>query len=233
MTLLAEAPWRRAGLREAVTSFLDAAEAAGEIEPCDFKGMAGGLYTDYLAGVVSYWLADTSGVRRHCTVGGPVAGRAGADPAQRPHQPRAAARRLRAARSQMARLAQHGSGLLGMLQMAQQGHAAAPAAATAPTAAPGRDRPRNAQTARHGRTAALPPRKRRPHDIPATVKSIAIPPGTAIHAAMPGAQFFDAYEVADPIRPARRSDLAGRGGPRRAGRSSSWRCATGWCAWWA
>ena len=36
----------------------------------------------------------------------------------------------------------------------------------------------------------------------ATVKSIAIPPGTAIHAAMPGAQFFDAYEVADP-RPAR------------------------------
>ena len=37
---------------------------------------------------------------------------------------------------------------------------------------------------------------------PATVKSIAIPPGTAIHAAMPGAQFFDAYEVADP-HPAR------------------------------
>ena len=36
----------------------------------------------------------------------------------------------------------------------------------------------------------------------ATVKSIAIPPGTAIHAAMPGAQFFDAYEVADP-HPAR------------------------------
>ena len=32
---------------------------------------------------------------------------------------------------------------------------------------------------------------------PATVKSIAIPPGTAIHAALPGAQFFDAYEVAD------------------------------------
>ena len=37
---------------------------------------------------------------------------------------------------------------------------------------------------------------------PTTVRSIAIPPGTAIHAAMPGAQFFDAYEVADP-HPAR------------------------------
>lgn len=37
---------------------------------------------------------------------------------------------------------------------------------------------------------------------PTTVRSIGIPPGTAIHAAMPGAQFFDAYEVADP-RPAR------------------------------
>ena len=37
---------------------------------------------------------------------------------------------------------------------------------------------------------------------PATVRSIGIPPGTAIHAALPGAHFFDAYEVADP-HPAR------------------------------
>ncbi len=57
---LAEPLAARQSLREAVSSFLEAAEASGEIEPCDFKGMAGGLYTDYLAGVVAYWLADTS-----------------------------------------------------------------------------------------------------------------------------------------------------------------------------
>ena len=60
LSMLAEPLAARQSLREAVASFLEAAEASGEIEPCDFKGMAGGLYTDYLAGVVTYWLADTS-----------------------------------------------------------------------------------------------------------------------------------------------------------------------------
>lgn len=46
---------------------------------------------------------------------------------------------------------------------------------------------------------------------PATVQSIHIPPGTAIHAALPGAQFFDAYEVADshPTRTALQAWLDG------------------------
>ncbi|WP_298214822.1 DUF2867 domain-containing protein [Acidovorax sp.] len=35
-----------------------------------------------------------------------------------------------------------------------------------------------------------------------TVREIQVPTGTAIHATLPGAQFFDAYEVADP-HPAR------------------------------
>lgn len=35
-----------------------------------------------------------------------------------------------------------------------------------------------------------------------TVREIQVPAGTAIHATLPGAQFFDAYEVADP-HPAR------------------------------
>ena len=35
-----------------------------------------------------------------------------------------------------------------------------------------------------------------------TVREIRVPTGTAIHATLPGAQFFDAYEVADP-HPAR------------------------------
>jgi hypothetical protein len=60
LSMLAEPLAARKSLRDAVASFLEAAEASGEIEPCDFKGLAGSLYTDYLAGVVSYWLADTS-----------------------------------------------------------------------------------------------------------------------------------------------------------------------------
>lgn len=136
LTLLAEPLAARQALREAVSSFLEAAEATGEIEPCDFKGMAGGLYTDYLAGVVAYWLADTSEefadttqlvdlslgvlaqtlrsglVNRVLQLGGFVL------------------------RSQMARLAQHGSSLLGVLHMARQAMDSAPRTAAAPTAPP-------------------------------------------------------------------------------------------------
>lgn len=163
LTLLAEPLAARQALREAVSSFLEAAEAAGEIEPCDFKGMAGGLYTDYLAGVVSYWLADTSDefadtaqlvdlslgvlvqtlrsglINRVLQLGGFVL------------------------RSQMARLAQHGSGLLGMLHMAQQAMGSPPRTATAPAA------PTQATTARAtrkprataGTAAPATPRKKK------------------------------------------------------------------------
>ncbi|MCO5109282.1 MAG: TetR/AcrR family transcriptional regulator [Burkholderiaceae bacterium] len=120
LSMLAEPLAARQGLRETVTSFLEAAEAAGEIEPCDFKNLAGGLYTDYLVGVVAYWLADISDefadttqlvdlslgvlvqtlrsglINRALQLGGFVL------------------------RSQVARMAQHGSGLLGMLQLARQ-----------------------------------------------------------------------------------------------------------------
>ena len=128
LSMLAEPLAARQSLREAVSSFLEAAEASGEIKPCDFKGMAGGLYTDYLAGVVVYWLADTSDefadttqlvdlslgvlvqalrgglVNRVLELGGFVL------------------------RSQMARMVQHGSGLMDMLQLAKQAMASAPAA---------------------------------------------------------------------------------------------------------
>ena len=165
LTMLAEPLAARQALREAVASFLEAAEAAGEIEPCDFKGMAGGLYTDYLAGVVSYWLADTSDefadttqlvdlslgllvqtlrsglVSRVLQLGGFVL------------------------RSQMARLAQHGSGLLGMLHMARQAMGDMPR----PTEAPGPMRkaaappaaPRAARKPRAAAQAAAPAAPRR------------------------------------------------------------------------
>ena len=120
LALMAEPLPARTALRDAVVSFLEAAEASGEIEPCDFKGVAGSLYTDYLGGVVAYWLADESDgfadttqlvdlslgvlvltlrtglVGRALQLGGFVL------------------------RSQMARFMQRGSGLVGVLRAAQQ-----------------------------------------------------------------------------------------------------------------
>ncbi len=154
LSMLAEPLAARQGLRDAVSSFLEAAEASGEIEPCDFKGLAGSLYTDYLAGVVSYWLADTSDefadttqlvdlslgvlvqalraglVNRVAQLGGFVL------------------------RSQMARMAQHGSGLLGMLQLARQTLGSAPSAPS----------PRSAPSAR----SPEPPAPRRATRAPRT-----------------------------------------------------------------
>jgi len=161
LTLLAEPLAARQALREAVTSFLEAAEAAGEIEPCDFKGMAGGLYTDYLAGVVIYWLADTSDefadttqlvdlslgllvqalrsglVNRALQLGGFVL------------------------RSQMARLAQHGGSLLGALQMAQRAMGSPPRTATAPAASPKANATRAPRKPRATTAAATPATPRR------------------------------------------------------------------------
>jgi hypothetical protein len=151
LSMLAEPLTARQSLREAVASFLEAAEASGEIEPCDFKGLAGGLYTDYLAGVVTYWLADTSDefadttqlvdlslgvlvqalrgglVNRVLQLGGFVL------------------------RSQLARMVQHHSSLMGVLQLAKQAMADLPSAsaynhtASAPRpAAPVASEPRRA-----------------------------------------------------------------------------------------
>lgn len=47
-------------LKQHVVSLLQKAEAAGEIAPCDFKNMLGGLFTDYLFAVLMYWLKDES-----------------------------------------------------------------------------------------------------------------------------------------------------------------------------
>jgi AcrR family transcriptional regulator len=176
LSMLAEPLAARQSLREAVTSFLEAAEANGEIEPCDFKGMAGSLYTDYLAGVVTYWLADTSDefadttqlvdlslgllvqalrgglINRALELGGFVL------------------------RSQMARMVQHHSSLMGMLHLAREAMAHVPAgsgsaqAATAqapevpkPTRAPRRPRPDGTATP----TAVRPKPPAKPRSKPA------------------------------------------------------------------
>ena len=156
LTLLAEPLAARQALREAVTSFLEAAEAAGEIESCDFKGMAAGLYTDYLAGVVIYWLADTSdefadtaqlvdlslGLLVHTLRSGLVN--------------RALQLGGFVLRSQMARLAQHGGSLLGALQMAQRAMGSPPRTATAPAAPPKANATRAPRKPRATTAAATP-----------------------------------------------------------------------------
>ena len=47
-------------IKRAVIGFLDHAETAGSIAPCDFKPLIGGLFADYLFSVIVYWLNDTS-----------------------------------------------------------------------------------------------------------------------------------------------------------------------------
>jgi len=150
LVLMAEPLPARTALRDAVVSFLEAAEASGEIEPCDFKGLAGGLYTDYLGGVAAYWLADESDgfadtaqlvdlslgvlvltlrtglVNRALELGGFVL------------------------RSQMARFMQRGSGLIGVLRAAQHtldDMASTRRAAPAPTPQPTAPRPRRTRKA--------------------------------------------------------------------------------------
>ena len=165
LSMLAEPLTARQSLREAVASFLEAAEASGEIEPCDFKGLAGGLYTDYLAGVVTYWLADTSDefadttqlvdlslgvlvqalrgglVNRVLQLGGFVL------------------------RSQLARMVQHHSSLMGVLQLAKQAmadlppasaytHAASAPRPAAPVASEPRPAPRKPRAASPAPAAA-------------------------------------------------------------------------------
>lgn len=47
-------------IKERVAALIADAEASGEIAPCDFKTMIGGLFTDYLFAVIMYWLKDES-----------------------------------------------------------------------------------------------------------------------------------------------------------------------------
>jgi TetR/AcrR family transcriptional regulator of autoinduction and epiphytic fitness len=47
-------------LKDQLVTFLTAAEQSGEIAPCDFKNMLGGLFADYLFAVIAYWLKDES-----------------------------------------------------------------------------------------------------------------------------------------------------------------------------
>lgn len=47
-------------LKQQIVAFLAEAEQGGEIAPCDFKNLLGGLFADYLLAVIAYWLKDES-----------------------------------------------------------------------------------------------------------------------------------------------------------------------------
>ena len=47
-------------LKQRVAAMIEKAEENGEIAPCDFKNLIGGLFTDYLFAVIMYWLKDES-----------------------------------------------------------------------------------------------------------------------------------------------------------------------------
>ncbi len=47
-------------LKQRVVALIEVAEDSGEIAPCDFKMLIGGLFTDYLFAVILYWLKDES-----------------------------------------------------------------------------------------------------------------------------------------------------------------------------
>ncbi len=45
-------------VKRQIVDWLSAAEQSGEIAPCDFKNLLGGLFADYLFAVLVYWLND-------------------------------------------------------------------------------------------------------------------------------------------------------------------------------
>lgn len=50
----------QAALKEQIVAWLEESEGNGEIAPCDFRNLLGGLFGDYLLAVLVYWLNDES-----------------------------------------------------------------------------------------------------------------------------------------------------------------------------
>ncbi|MDT8998628.1 TetR family transcriptional regulator [Paucibacter sp. APW11] len=60
LLLLGDALPGKAALKRCVQDWLAEAQAAGQIAPCDFQGLVAGMFTDYLFGLLVYWLDDDS-----------------------------------------------------------------------------------------------------------------------------------------------------------------------------
>lgn len=162
LSMLAEPLAARQRLREVVVGFLESAEASGEIEACDFKGAAGSLYTDYLAGVVTYWLGDTSEEFADTTQLVDLSLGVLVQTLRSGLIPRVLQLGGFVLRSQMARMAQHGSGMLGLLQLARHTLGSAPTAAARGAASNGASTPAPPQPTSASRKPRTPRAKTAP-----------------------------------------------------------------------
>jgi AcrR family transcriptional regulator len=113
-------------LKERIAGFIAAAEESGEIAPCDFKNMIGGLFTDYLFAVIVYWLKDESEEFSDTTQLVDLTLSIMTLALKSGVMNKMAELATFMLRSQMARMMQHGSGLLDMLKTARRTLGGAP-----------------------------------------------------------------------------------------------------------
>lgn len=108
-------------LKERVAGFIAEAEESGEIAPCDFKNLVGGLFTDYLFAVIVYWLKDQSDEFSDTTQLVDLTLAIVALALKSGVLNKMSELATFMLRSQMARMMEHSSGLLTMLKTARRG----------------------------------------------------------------------------------------------------------------
>jgi TetR/AcrR family transcriptional regulator of autoinduction and epiphytic fitness len=113
-------------LKERVAALIAEAEESGEIAPCDFKTLIGGLFTDYLFAVIMYWLKDETEEFSNTTQLVDLTLAIVALTLKSGVMNKMSELATFMLRSQMARMMQHGSGLLDMLKTARRTLGGAP-----------------------------------------------------------------------------------------------------------
>ena len=108
-------------LKERVAAFIGEAEESGEIAPCEFKNLIGGLFTDYLFAVILYWLKDESDEFSDTTQLVELTLAIVTLALKSGVMNKMSELATFMLRSQMARMMQSGSGLLDMLKTARRG----------------------------------------------------------------------------------------------------------------
>lgn len=108
-------------LKGRVVALIAEAEEGGEIAPCDFKNLIGGLFTDYLFAVILYWLKDESDEFSDTTQLVDLTLAIVALTLKSGVMNKMSELATFMLRSQMARMMQNGSGLLEMLKTARRG----------------------------------------------------------------------------------------------------------------
>jgi AcrR family transcriptional regulator len=108
-------------LKERVAGFIAAAEDSGEIAPCDFKELIGGMFTDYLFAIILYWLKDDSEEFSNTTQVVDLTVAIASLTLKSGVLNKMSELATFMLRSQMSRMMQHSSGLLDLLKTARRG----------------------------------------------------------------------------------------------------------------